>query len=166
MAAKKTIAIIASTNERATAIVNNISIANYHLLLLSKYPHQLHQLSVALESAHTGAEFEIVDCMKDGCWEADIIILDVPKEEEKVVAELIKEVSVQKIVVRFSQSESEFETDELQNLLKYSKLVRAMVVNNIIWLHSDDENTVNEVLEILTNSRQAMSIDKLSSNKF
>ena len=166
MAEKKTIAVIASTNERATAVVKNISIANYHLLLLSKYPNQFEQLSVSLQSAHTGPEFEIVDCMRDGCWEADIIILNIPQEEEKAVGELIREVSVQKIVVSFSQGENEFESDALQNILKYSKIVNAFAVTNTIWLHGKDENAVKEVLEILNNSKQAETVDELINNKF
>ncbi|KAA9040945.1 hypothetical protein FW778_02590 [Ginsengibacter hankyongi] len=166
MAEKKTIAVIASTNERATVVVKNISIANYHLLLLSKYPNQFEQLSVSLQSAHTGPEFEIVDCMKDGCWEADIIILNIPQEEEKAVGELIREVSVQKIVVSFSQGKNQFESDALQNKLKYSKIVNALAVTNTIWLHGKDENAVKEVLEILNNSKQAETVDELSNNKF
>jgi len=85
MALKKTIAIIASTNEKATAIVNKISLKNYRLLLLSKYANQFDQLAGHLKSWQPGAEFEIIDCMKDGCWEADIIVLDIPYHEEKAV---------------------------------------------------------------------------------
>ena len=165
MAEKKTIAVIASTNERATAVVENISLANYHLLLLSKYPNQFEQLSVSLQSAHTGPEFEIVDCMKDGCWEADVIIIDVAREEEKVVAELISEVSIQKIVVIFSQGENEFEND-LKNILKFSKIVNALEVANTIWLYGKDEDAVKEVLEILNNSKQVEAIDEISNYKF
>src|SRR5664280_1901520 len=117
MAAKKTIAIIASTNEKAAAIVNRLFPENYRLLLLSKYANQFIELLTEIASRHPNVELDLIDCMKDGCWEADIIILDIPYDEETEVAALIKEVSTQKIVVSFSENEN----SELQNLLKYSK---------------------------------------------
>ncbi|HSQ44467.1 MAG TPA: hypothetical protein VLM16_05695 [Ginsengibacter sp.] len=157
MALKKTIAIIASTNEKATAIVNQLSLENVRLLLLAKYANQFIELSTAMESKHPGIELDIIDCMKDGCWEADIIILDIPHNEEREVAELIKEVATQKIVVSFSENRNAFENDELENLLKYSKVVKAFnsIGSQKISLYGKDEDVVQEVSAMLKNSKQS-----------
>lgn len=162
MASKRTIAIIASTEQKASAIVNKFLTGSYRLLLLSKYPNQLIELSIEIESKYPGAEFEVIDCMKDGCWEADIIILDIAPNEQKEVAELIKEVATQKIVVGFSENEN----DELQNLLKYSKVITAIDTRNSpdISLYGKDEDAVQEVSEILKNSKQDKETIKLSNH--
>ena len=156
MAAKKTIAIIGSTNEKATAILSRLYIENYRLLLVSKYANQFVELVKDIQSAHPGVELETVGCMKDGCWEADIIIIDIQNCEEKEVAELISEVATQKIVISFSESEDEFDVDGLQNLLKYSKVVIAYkkINSSIIFLYGKDEKAVQEVSNILKNSKQ------------
>jgi len=152
MAAKKTIAIIASTNEKAAAIVNKVSLENCRLLVVSKHANQFRELSRELRNIHPGVELEIIDCMKDGCWEADIIILDISHHEEREVAELIKEVSIQKIVVSFSENEN----SELQNLLKYSKVVTAFdaMYSPSISLYSKDQDAILEVSNIFKNSEK------------
>lgn len=169
MALKKTIAIIASTNEKATAIVNKITLKNYRLLLLSKYANQFDQLAGQLQSWQPGAEFEIIDCMKDGCWEADIIVLDIPYHEEKAVAQLIKEVATQKIVVSFSENKNQFKNQELENLLKYSKIVKALNTDASYILYGKDPNIVLEVSDILKNpnklKRQSNNVNYLTKNK-
>ena len=153
MAAKKTIAIIASTNEKAAAIVNKLSLDNFRLLIVSKYANQFSKLSKDMQSNRPNVELEMIDCMKDGCWEADIIIVDIPYHEETEVATLIKEVSTQKIVVSFSENEN----SELQNLLKYSKVVTAINIINssCISLYGKDQDAVLEVSNILKNSEQS-----------
>ena len=152
MAVKKTIAIIASTNEKAAAIVNKLSLENCRLLLVSKYATQFIELSTDIKSRHPNVELDIIDCMKDGCWEADIIILDISHSEEKEVVELIKEVATQKIVVSFPGNEN----NELQNLLKYSKVVNAFhTINNssTVSLYGKDQDAVMEVLGLFKNKR-------------
>jgi hypothetical protein len=156
VAVKKTIAIIGSTNEKATAIVSRLYIEDYRLLLVSKSANQFVELAKEIQCGHPEVALEIVECMKDGCWEADIIIIDVENCEEKKVAELIREVATQKIVINFSESENEFGVNGLQNLLKYSKVVVAhkKINSSIIFLYGEDENAVREVSHILKNSKQ------------
>src|ERR1019366_3549046 len=153
MAAKKTVAIIASANEKAAAIVNKLSLENSRLLVVSKQANQFIELSTDIKSRQPNLELDVIDCMKDGCWEADIIILDIPYDEETEVAALIKEVSTQKIVVSFSENEN----SELQNLLKYSKVVSAINIINssCISLSGKYQDAIEEVSNILKNSEQS-----------
>lgn len=119
MAAQITIAIVASSEEKIKAIIANITCGNYRLLLVSKQEN-FNTLMKEIENLHPDVEVETIECTKDGCWEADMIILDVPDLQQSEVAEMIKEVSTQKIVVRMSE---EICGDELEKLLKNSKVV-------------------------------------------
>jgi hypothetical protein len=121
MAAKITIAIVASTKEKIQSIVGNIACGNYRLLLISKHENLSMQLE-EMQFLYPGVEVEIIECTKDGCWEADMIMLDIPNLEQHKVAEIIKEVSTQKIVVKISE-ENFVDGDDLQKLLKNSKVV-------------------------------------------
>jgi 8-hydroxy-5-deazaflavin:NADPH oxidoreductase len=161
MAARKTVAIIASTNEKIVAIVGKLSLDNFRLLILSKYANEFRKLSKDIQSNHPNVELEMIDCMKDGCWEADIIILDVSCNQQKEVAELIKEVATQKIVLSFSENEN----NELQNLLKYSKIVSAFNTPDSaqISVCGKDHDAVLEVSGILKNLAQSKAPGTLSN---
>ena len=148
MAAKKTVAIIASTEQKAAAVVSKFLVEDYRLLLLAKEPNQLSELSTEIKLKHPALEFEVINCLKDGCWEADIIILDVLCGEQKEVAEMIKEVATQKPVVSFSDHENV----ELQHLLKYSRVVTVRTNDsNETSLCGKDHDALMEVSEILKN---------------
>jgi hypothetical protein len=147
MTAKKTVAIIASTEQKTAAVVDKFPSENYRLLLLQKEPNQLSKVATEIKLKHPGLEFEIVDCLKDGCWEADIIVLDVSCGEQKEVAELIKEVATQKPVISFSDHEN----IELENALKYSRVVTVVKAcdSNETSLCGKDHDALMEVSEIL-----------------
>jgi predicted dinucleotide-binding enzyme len=153
MAVKKTIAIIASEEEVALAIAHKLAQGNYRILLVSKEKNLLDQQLSDLKKNVPNADVELLDCMKDGCWEADIIILSIQPESENVVAELIKQVATQKIVVSFSNQEKNIDgqVERLKNLLPHSKVV--MAFNTLkslkIFIESDDNESVQTVAKIL-----------------
>ncbi len=122
MAHKKSIAIIGATNKNGEEIATQLGQGDYDLLLISNDKEALDRLSEKMKALPSKAEIYFIECVKDGCWEADIIILAVPRNEEKMVATLMKEVATQKIVVDFSNEENA--GDELSSILPYSKLVR------------------------------------------
>lgn len=143
MAIKKTIAIVGATGKTGRAIVNRFSCVPHRLLLVSDQFDELHQLVSELNEKEPVAEIEAIECVKDSCWEADIIILAVPAEEERTKGILMKEVATQKVVVVVS--ENAHECDELKKVLPYSKVIKARidVETNTVNL-SVAEATVNE----------------------
>jgi hypothetical protein len=153
MAAKKTVAIIASTEQKTSAVVDKLSGERYRLLLLEKEPGQFSQLSAEIRLQHPTLEFEVVNCLRDGCWEADVIILDVSCGEQKEVAELIKEVATQKPVVNFSDHEN----IELENLMEYSKVITLINTRESLEssVCSKDAGALMEVSEILDHLKQS-----------
>ena len=136
MKTKQTIAIIGATGNMGSAISKSLSKGNYRLLLKSDNEDKLHKLAEHIRSTNEKADVETVLCPAEASWEADIIILAVPYQAEKEIAEKIKEVSNQKIVISIANPLNETydglvtapdtsAAEELQKLLPHSKVVKA-----------------------------------------
>ena len=128
MAVKKTIAIVGATEKAGIEIANEFASKDYRLLLVSDNMEKLFDVTEKLSQKKPEAEIESIECVKDGCWEADIIVLAVAANEEKIVAEMMKEVATQKIVV--SLSECDIEDEKIKKILPYSKLVNVSYAAN------------------------------------
>jgi len=146
MAVKKTIAIVGATEKEGIRIANQFACMPYRFLFISNKIIELEEITNNILEKNPHAEIEIIECVKDGCWEADIIILAVPAEQNQKVAGLIKEVATQKIVVEISDKEKD--VNELRTILPYSKLVRVSGNFQLKEMVIDGEdNTVNEEIK-------------------
>ena len=151
MPLKKTIAIVGATGKTGTQIANQLMQSDYRLLLVSNNKEQLDYLLKNITDKNPKAEIDSIECVKDGCWEADIIILAVPSQEEKMVAEMMKEVATQKIVVSIANVESE--KVDLPHLLPYSRLVKVFnIQSKEIFIGGDHEEANQEILAIFKNA--------------
>ncbi len=150
MAVKKTIAIVGATEKNGTEMANQFAFTDYRLLLISNDINQLTHLSNNISEKKPKAEIDSIECVKDGCWEADIIILAVPFHEQEKVAEMMKEVATQKIVVTISNEKSE--KIDLQHLLPHSRLVKVLNILKAkakeIFIAGNDEEANKEILTI------------------
>lgn len=119
-----------------SAIAKGIAGGNYRLLLFDSASEQLDAITEEIQQAHPGADAEPIDCAHDCSWEADIIILAVPHGAEKEIADKIRDVATQKIVISianpvdedFSKLTTESDTsaaEKLQQWLPHSKVVKA-----------------------------------------
>ena len=136
MQTKQTIAVIGATGNMGSAISKTLSKGNYRLLLGANDQKKLETLINEIRSVNASAEVEGINCPIDASWEADIIIAAVPFQAEKEVAEKIKEVANQKIVISVANPLNETydglvtdpgtsAAEELQKLLPNSKVVKA-----------------------------------------
>lgn len=136
MKTKQTVAVIGATGNMGAAISRNISKGNYRLLLFSTKPEEADVLANDIRAANPSADVEAIQCSREAGWEADIIILAVPYAAEKEVAEKIREVANQKIVISianplnpgFNGLVTPADTsaaEELQKLLPHAKVVKA-----------------------------------------
>lgn len=158
MSVKKTIAIVGATEKSGIEITSQFAFTDYRLLLVSNNMIQLTQLLKNIRGKKPTAEIDTIECVKDGCWEADIIVLAVPASNEKEVAEMMKEVATQKMVVSISGEKNEV----LQQILPYSKLVK---VSNIlqskeIFISGKDEEANEEILKIFLDAGYQPTIEK------
>lgn len=119
-----------------SAIAKSLSKGNYRLLLNDRDHDKINELVTAIKTENPAADIEGIDCSFDGCWEADIIISAIPYAAEKKLAEKIKEVANQKVVISIANPLNEnydglttapdtSAAEEFQKLLPNSKVVKA-----------------------------------------
>ena len=112
--------------------------------MLSTDLGELSQLANRLREQKPKAEIEAVECLKDGCWEADIIIFTVPSSEERIAAAMMKEVATQKIVVTLSARKNDHAT--LKKILPNSRLVNVWggLRSKELFIAGNDDREANE----------------------
>ena len=136
MKTKQTIAVIGAAGSMGSAISRGLSKGNYRLLLYANKQEETRALIGQIKAAQPSADIEEMDCKVQASWEADIIILAVPFEAEKEVAEKIREMANQKIVISISNPlNNSYDglvtppdtsaAEELQKLLPNSKVIKA-----------------------------------------
>lgn len=119
-----------------SSIARSIAGGNYRLLLFDREPEQLDALKEEILQSYSEADLELMNCSHECSWEADIIILAVPHAAEKKLADKIRDVATQKIVIsianpvdgEFSKLTTDPDTsaaEELQQWLPHSKVVKA-----------------------------------------
>lgn len=136
MRTKQTIAVIGATGNMGSAISKSLSKGNYRLLLYSEKPDKAQVIAEEIRAVNAAADVEAIPCPSNASWEADIIILAVPHPVEKELAEKIKEVANQKIVISIANplnatynglttAPDSSAAEELQKLLPNAKVVKA-----------------------------------------
>jgi len=136
MATKQSIAIIGASGNMGSALAKSLAGTNYRLLLIANQNEKVRQLIDEIKAVRPGADMESMTCSFDASWEADIIIPAVPYRAEKEVAQKIREVATQKIVLSISNPINEnydgpatpagiSAAEELQKLLPYSKVIKS-----------------------------------------
>lgn len=136
MRTRQTIAVIGATGSMGTAIAKSLSKGNYRLLLFTSDKSKLKDLQKEIIATTPGADVEPISCSYTASWEADVIIVAVPFAMEKEVADKIREVANQKIVISIANPLNETydalvtapdtsAAEELQKLLPNSKVVKA-----------------------------------------
>lgn len=96
---KQSVAIFGAGGSMGSAIAKSITGGNYRLLLFDRDPERLSPLTEDIQQAHPGADLEPINCAHECGWEADIIIMAVPHGAEKEIADQIRDVATQKIVI-------------------------------------------------------------------
>lgn len=140
MQTRQTVAIIGATGKMGKAIAKSICNGNYRLLLFSRSIEKSGELADELNSIQEINDTEAIDCSFNACWEADIIILAIPYLAEAEVAEKIRDVATQKVVISISNPVNRIGSslttppgtsagEELQELLPYSKIIKAFNTN-------------------------------------
>lgn len=154
---KKSIAIVGATEENGRSIAMKFASLPYRLLLVSTDFDEANHLRNDISPGMPETELEFLDCAKEGCWEADIIILAVPYERIGQVAERIKEVATQKIVVEVCNDNDI--SKKLIKILPYSKLVKVTGdLHSKIKISGDDKAVNEEISEIFNLAGFQMAI--------
>jgi len=175
MATKKTIAIIGASGNMGSAIARSLANGNYRLLLIAQHHEKVQQIIKEIKTINPSADVESMSCPFDASWQADIIIPAVNYNVEKEVAEKIRDVATQKIVVSISNPLNEnynglvtaagkSAAEELQSHLPHSKVIKAfntVFANDFaqpvidekqvdVFIAGEDEEALNIVSELVT----------------
>jgi predicted dinucleotide-binding enzyme len=135
MQTKQSIAIIGAEGNMGSAIAKGLASGNYRLLLKSNNARKLQALTKEIRASVPTVDLVPMECSKDACWEADMIILAIPYVLQKEMAQKIRDFANQKIVIsianRYSENGQEPGTapaasvaDELQKILPHSRIVK------------------------------------------
>lgn len=133
---KQTIAVIGASGNMGSAISKSLSKGNNRLLLFANKKEKAEAIVADIKNRNATADAEALECPTEASWEADVIILAVPYQAEKEIAEKIKEVANQKIVISIANPLNETynglvtapgtsAAEELQKMLPNSKVVKA-----------------------------------------
>ena len=156
MAARKTIAIVMEDEQIAQRIVNKFSTEQFRILFVTKNALKFKEVAAGILGKNQYAEVEIIDCPREGCWEADLILLAAAPADQEAIADAIREVAIQKMVINIEKTG--FKEDQgrkkLEKLLPYSKVVIAQMNWPFpdIFLSSIDEDALQIASEIFGKS--------------
>ena len=98
MKAKKTIAILGLKKGTEKAFLDELA-NNNRLLIVSEDINDCAKASDYISQTRTDYEVELVNCPKDGCWEADIIMIWNPSQFNPTELLRLQSVAIQKIVL-------------------------------------------------------------------
>lgn len=132
----QTIAIIGASGSMGSALSKSLAKGNYRLLLCANDLDKVKAVAADIKKSYPTAEVEAIDCTREACWEADIIIAAIPFGAEQEMADKIREVATQKIVISIANPLNDTydglvtapdtsAAEELQKLLPNSKVVKA-----------------------------------------
>jgi len=150
MNTKQVVAVVGASGNMGSAIAKGLSKGNYRILLRSSKTNATKSLLDEIKRNHLAADIEILDDDIELCWEADIIILAVPYTAEKQVAERIKSVVNQKVVISISNPINDASdglltepgtsaAEELQQQLPNAKVVKAF---NTVFASDFDQSVI------------------------
>ncbi|WP_028978276.1 NADPH-dependent F420 reductase [Sporocytophaga myxococcoides] len=170
---KKTIAIIGAGGAMGSALSKSLAASGHHILLMDKDSEKCHKTYDHIFAELPNADIEILNCIHEGSWEADVIIPAVAYEIQQEVADYIKDVVTGKIVISLinplNEDKSKLLTsslssaaEELQGYLPYSKVVKAFntifpsdlksITHADCFIAGDDETAVATVCSLAKES--------------
>jgi pyrroline-5-carboxylate reductase len=152
MAAKKTIAIITEDANMAKNLVHKLSTEQFRILFVTENAHKFKSVAAEISKKDQEAEVEIMNCAREGCWEADLILLAAAPFTESAIADSIRDVAVQKMVISINKVDNHenMRCKKLEKLLPHSKVVVAEMnwPSPEIVLNGIDEETLQMASEI------------------
>jgi len=143
---KQTIAWIGNNNREEDTLWKLAE--RYRLLLVRKKGEP----PIPIFEQKTGLEVEMIDCAKDGCWEADIIVLAEEGMQEDLLTR-ISEVAIQKTVLimdgRRGIGGAERRPSIIGKVLPFSKIVEVALHSGEAVLSGKNPAALDTAAEII-----------------
>ncbi|MFA6946024.1 MAG: hypothetical protein WC220_08985 [Pedobacter sp.] len=140
---KQCIAIFGAGGKTGHGWVKGLAGAGFRLLLMSDDHSELDSLIADINDSKPFAELEVFTCMLEGGWEADVIIINSEFIDDKEVANALKDVLTQKIVIRvaglYNETSQDINLQNLQELLPNSKVVGVFIKSKFAFEYTTDQ---------------------------
>lgn len=164
MALKETIAFAGISNIASCATyIIKLAEEGYPLLLVSSPDNSLQELADLVLGHVPEATVDVMACAKDGCWEADIIVVFGSTSLNEAFLNKIKAVSTQKIVVGVwlgdALHEEFYPNQALMHLLPHSKVVLANYVEEADKVYVDGAD--REAVEFVVRMANQLGVNSL-----
>lgn len=145
--ATKTMAILSDSKGLPPELLEVLGSCNHRLLFVVENAEKMKRLQESLHFLKIKPEIDFISCEKEGCWEADKILISIPGELPREIVQKIKNVATQKPVWVISNSVYYRRNIYLQSLLPNSKIVEIGLKKNMkeISLSSKDIAAKEEV---------------------
>lgn len=131
----KSIAIFGATDKYASAIAESLAMdSNNQIVLLSDQKNQLLELRNRILANNPTADIELSDCASEASWQADIIILAVCSDLQRLITGSIIGFVTQKTLIAFVDSREDVLncaiSNALQELLPHTHVVSVYLAEN------------------------------------
>lgn len=142
-----TMAILGDTGNFNPEVMEVLLQKDLRLLFVSEDEEQLSFLKTRMNIMEAVAEVDYISCEREGCWEADMILLVNPHRSSEALVEKIREVATQKIVLVTSETHAQQEQPNLKKLLPWSRVVEVYLdpVHRKISFCSNDAEATHTV---------------------
>jgi hypothetical protein len=149
MGTRKTIAIVGLTTAQENPLLHKLALNN-RLLVVSNHANNFLELSKYIQKS-SDEPIELIDCAKDGCWEADIIILWNGFQQETRELEKLQAVATQKIVAFLTEKEK-INSNHL--LFPHSKVVTVFIKPDTreVTVTGDDQEAVQKTIKLINST--------------
>ncbi|MBS1738752.1 MAG: hypothetical protein JSS98_19400 [Bacteroidetes bacterium] len=107
MKVRETMAFVGEPVAAPNMLIERLAASYYPLVLVANDSNHIETLSKRLFEQTPNADVEVLECAKEGCWEADIIVLNDILSVNDGLIEKIKAVANQKIVVYLIREEEQ-----------------------------------------------------------
>jgi hypothetical protein len=123
----KSIAIFGATDKYASALAESVVSNNNRLLLFSDGNQEISDLRDQILLKIPSADIELLFCSAEASWQADIIILALSHDQQKMIAGGIEDFVTQKTLIAYADSPqealNEAPSGDLQDLLPNAHVI-------------------------------------------
>lgn len=150
----KTMAILTENGKISPDLLKVLGQSNLRLLFVTEDEENKNVLIQVLQPLEFEAEVDFTSCEKEGCWEADKILLLRLAEPSAAFIEKIKEVATQKQVWVVSEGAKTKDQADLKQLLPNSKVVEInfQKKKKEVSICGEDAEAKKEILQLFNAS--------------
>lgn len=147
MGTKETIAVLGLTEKVEYPFLSKLA-EHYRLLIVSDQGKDYTELIKPIDGNTSKSTIEFIDCAKDGCWEADIILLWDGFRQETKELQRLQAVATQKIILVLTVQE---ENTIPHSLFPHSKIINLFKnpITKEVQITGQDKEAIQTIADLI-----------------